>query len=58
MDVLSQSEGRRWRYWAENGVAGGATQRGLGSLPLWRDFLDAFIDDPELAVRLKDRTPR
>jgi len=24
----------------------------------WRDFLDAFIDDPELAVRLKDRTPR
>ena len=24
----------------------------------WRDFLDAFVDDPELAVRFKDRTPR
>ena len=24
----------------------------------WHDFLDAFVDDPELAVRFKDRTPR
>lgn len=24
----------------------------------WRDFLDSFVDDPELAVRFKDRTPR
>jgi len=24
----------------------------------WRDFLDAFVDDPELAVRFNDRTPR
>jgi len=23
MDVLSQSEGRRWRYWAGNGVVDG-----------------------------------
>ena len=35
MDVLSQSEGRRWRYWAESRDAGGAVtaqvvgQRGL-----------------------------
>lgn len=28
------------------------------TIQTWRDFLDAFIDDPELAVRLKDRTPR
>jgi hypothetical protein len=24
----------------------------------WHDFLDAFIDDPELAVRFKDQKPR
>lgn len=24
----------------------------------WHDFLDAFVDDPELALRVKDRTPR
>jgi len=24
----------------------------------WRDFLDAFVDDPELALRFKDRIPR
>ncbi len=24
----------------------------------WHDFLDAFVDDPELAVRFKDQTPR
>ncbi|WCP15930.1 hypothetical protein sphantq_04420 (plasmid) [Sphingobium sp. AntQ-1] len=28
MDVLSGSEGRLWRYWAESGVAGGALPRG------------------------------
>jgi hypothetical protein len=24
----------------------------------WHDFLDTFVDDPELAARFKDRTPR
>jgi hypothetical protein len=24
----------------------------------WRDFIDAFVDDPELALRFKDRIPR
>ena len=24
----------------------------------WHDFLDTFVDNPELAARVKDRTPR
>lgn len=24
----------------------------------WHDFLNTFVDDPELAARFKDRTPR
>lgn len=35
MDVLSESEGRLWRYWAESGVAGGALPRGSRLSPRW-----------------------
>ena len=24
----------------------------------WHNFLDTFVDNPELAARFKDRTPR